>query len=100
MRGLRNKDEIENYDLKAKVLEENGWTTYYHDDNWVKIEWFNDPTIRIDWSGINTDTAYYQYSPEKEQEDLEILNNIHKFEEELKKLPKNITKDTDPIEID
>jgi len=30
---LKDKHEIENYEDKAKVLRENGWETWYHDDN-------------------------------------------------------------------
>lgn len=36
---MKNKDEIENYDHKAKVLMDNGWETWYHDDSWIRTEW-------------------------------------------------------------
>jgi len=25
---------------KSKLLRENGWETWYHDDNWIKTEWY------------------------------------------------------------
>lgn len=55
---LKNKEEIENYEEKAKVLRENGWRDLWHVDNWVKNEWFNSPTINIDCAGVSTDDAY------------------------------------------
>jgi len=36
---MKQKNEIENYEDKSKVLQENGWETWYHDDNWIKTEW-------------------------------------------------------------
>lgn len=33
---MKNKDEIENYDSKAKFLLENGWLAIGHIDNWRK----------------------------------------------------------------
>jgi len=33
MSRLKEKHEIENYEMKAKLLRENGWETWYHDDN-------------------------------------------------------------------
>jgi len=36
---MKEKNEIENYEEKSKVLQENGWVTWYHDDNWIKTEW-------------------------------------------------------------
>lgn len=94
---LKNKNEIENYDLKAKVLTENGWTTWYHDDNWIKTEWY-EKEIKIDNAGISTDEAYYQYSPEKEEEDLELIKHIIKTKIQLTSIKKE--NGTEPIEID
>jgi hypothetical protein len=54
---LRNKEEIENYEEKAKLLKENGWTDHWHEDNWVKTEWFNSKN-NIDRMGLSTDRAY------------------------------------------
>ena len=55
---LKNKSEIENYEEKAKLLRENGWTDLWNEDNWVKKEWFKDPTIDIDRAGGSTDEVY------------------------------------------
>ena len=54
---LKNKNEIENYEEKAKVLKENGWETWYHDDNWIKTEWIKQGK-KIDMMGLETDKAY------------------------------------------
>lgn len=98
---MKNKNEIENYDYKAEVLRKNGWKTWYHDDNWIRTEWYNDPTIRIDYAGISTNIAYYQYSPEKEQEDLDAINNIRNVVKQYKKSINNKNSNgTEPIEID
>lgn len=55
---LREKFEIADYDEKAAFLKENGWVTYYHDDNWIMTEWFTNGT-RYEYAGISTDRAYY-----------------------------------------
>jgi len=54
---LKNKNEIENYEGKAKVLQENGWETWYHDDNWIKTEWIKQGK-KIDMMGRATDEVY------------------------------------------
>lgn len=54
---MKNKNEIENYDEKSKVLIENGWETWYHHDNWIKTEWY-DQGIPIDRAGRSTDSVY------------------------------------------
>ena len=54
---LKNKNEIENYEEKAKVLRENGWETWYHDDNWIKTEWIEQGK-KIDMMGRDTDDIY------------------------------------------
>ena len=54
---LRNREEIENYEEKSKALKENGWETWYHPDNWIRTEWY-DQGIRIDYAGVSTDEAY------------------------------------------
>lgn len=59
---LKQPSEIENYDLKANVLRENGWTDLWHPDNWVRKIWYNDPTINIDRAGMSTDAAYSIYA--------------------------------------
>lgn len=58
---LLNPSEIKNYEHKAKVLYANGWTDLWHKDNWVKEEWFSDPSIDIDRAGCSTDVAYSSY---------------------------------------
>lgn len=55
---LKEKSEIENYEEKSKFLIENGWETWYHVDNWIKTEWYNNPNISIDRAGCSTDMAY------------------------------------------
>lgn len=59
------------FEQQSKVLKENGWTDHYHPDNWVKVEWFNNPSINVDWAGVSMDTAWSIVN--KEQQD--ILTN-------------------------
>jgi hypothetical protein len=54
---LKNKHEIENYEEKSKILHENGWETWYHDDNWIKTEWWEQGK-KIDMMGRSTDDVY------------------------------------------
>ena len=54
---LKEKNEIENYEEKAKVLQENGWETWYHDDNWIKTEWIKQGK-KYDMMGRDTDDVY------------------------------------------
>ena len=54
---LKQKHDIENYEIKAKLLSENGWETWYHDDNWIKTEWV-DQGKKYDMMGLETDKAY------------------------------------------
>ena len=54
---LKGKNEIENYEEKAKVLLENGWETWYHNDNWIKTEWVEQGK-KIDMMGLSTDKVY------------------------------------------
>jgi len=54
---LKQPEEIENYDLKAKTLRENGWEDYYHPDNWIRTEWKN-TFYGADRRGCSTDAAY------------------------------------------
>lgn len=54
---LRDKKDIENYEEKAKFLEENGWETWYNDDNWIMTEW-REQGKSIDRMGTSTDSAY------------------------------------------
>ena len=46
------KDMPTDYFEKAKTLESNGWGTWYHYDNWIKLSEKNN-----DYSGIKTDDA-------------------------------------------
>lgn len=46
------KDMPVDYFEKAKKLEANGWATWYHYDNWIKLSDKNN-----DYSGIKTDDA-------------------------------------------
>jgi hypothetical protein len=54
---MKNKEEITNYEEKAKVLHENGWNTWYHDDNWIKKEWVQNG-LKYDTMGQETDDVY------------------------------------------
>jgi hypothetical protein len=54
---LKQKHEIENYEEKSKLLRENGWETWSHDDNWIKTEW-REQGKKIDMMGLGTDKAY------------------------------------------
>jgi hypothetical protein len=54
---LKQKHEIENYEMKAKLLHENGWETWYHDDNWIKTEWIVQGK-KYDMMGRETDDVY------------------------------------------
>ena len=54
---LKSKKEIENYEEKAKFLQENGWETWYHDDNWIKTEWVEQGKS-VDRMGDSTDRIY------------------------------------------
>ena len=58
MATLRDKQDIENYNEKSKFLNDNGWVSYYHDDNWIQEDWFEDLNIRVEYVGLNTDEAY------------------------------------------
>lgn len=58
MATLRDKQDIENYNEKSKFLNDNGWVTYYHDDNWIQEDWFEDLNIRVEYVGLNTDETY------------------------------------------
>jgi hypothetical protein len=46
------KDMPVDYFNKAKILEDNGWATWYHYDNWIKLSEKN-----TDYSGIKTNEA-------------------------------------------
>jgi hypothetical protein len=54
---MKEKNEIENYEEKSKVLQENGWVTWYHDDNWIKTEWIKQGKS-YDSMGNSTDVVY------------------------------------------
>lgn len=54
---MKQKNEIENYEEKAKLLCENGWETWYHDDNWIKTEWIVQGK-KYDAMGDSTDRVY------------------------------------------
>jgi len=54
---MKQKNEIENYEDKAKVLQENGWETWYNDDNWIKTEWIEQGKA-YDRMGNSTDRVY------------------------------------------
>jgi len=57
MNRLKHKHEIPNYEEKVKVLKENGWETWYHDDNWIKTEWVEQGK-KIDMMGRSTENVY------------------------------------------
>jgi hypothetical protein len=55
---LREINQIENYQMKANFLRENGWTDLWHVDNWVRKVWFDSPTINVDKAGLSIGSAY------------------------------------------
>lgn len=55
---LRQINQIEDYSMKAVFLRTNGWTDHWHIDNWVRIEWFNDPAFNMNMAGMSIDLAY------------------------------------------
>lgn len=57
MNRLKRKHEIPNYEEKAKILRENGWETWYNDDNWIKTEWIEQGK-RYDYMGRSTEDVY------------------------------------------
>jgi hypothetical protein len=61
---LKQKHQIENYEMKAKLLRENGWETWYHDDSWIKTEWFHQGK-KYDMMGCDTDNAYKKILKDK-----------------------------------
>lgn len=46
------EDIPSDYFKKSKTLKDNGWVTWYHYDNWIKLSEKNN-----DYSGIKTDDA-------------------------------------------
>lgn len=82
---LKNKEDIENYDEKAKFLKDNGWTDLWHEDNWVQEDWFDDSSINVDRAGIPTDVAFNNCIKTREKFGLdvsEIKNKIKKTKNE------------------
>ena len=69
MNRLQDKHEISSYEEKAKVLRENGWETWYNDDNWIKTEWI-DQGKKVDMMGRTTDSAYTL------EKDLQIIDDL------------------------
>ena len=65
---LKNKNEIEDYEMKAKFLVENGWLTYFNDDNWIKRDWIRQG-LNYDYMGFGTDQAYKDLKKFSKQEE-------------------------------
>ena len=65
MSRLKCKHEIPAYEEKAKVLKDNGWETWYNDDNWIKTEWY-DQGKKIDMMGRSTESAYTTLNQNKD----------------------------------
>lgn len=42
---------------RAKLVRA-GWQALWHEDNWVKKAWFDDPRIDIDRAGSSLESAY------------------------------------------
>lgn len=57
MNRLKFKHEMPNYDEMSKLLHENGWETWYNDDNWIKTEWYEQGK-KIDMMGRSTEDVY------------------------------------------
>ena len=66
MNELKYNHEIPSYEEKAKVLKENGWETWYDDDNWRKTEW-RDQGKKIDMMGRSTESAYKIVNQNKDE---------------------------------
>ncbi len=49
--------ETPGYEEMSKFLIENGWETWYNDDNWVKTEWIKNRE-KVDWMGRSTKEVY------------------------------------------
>jgi hypothetical protein len=85
---LKSKKEIENYEEKAKFLQENGWETWYNDDNWIKTEWLEQDKS-VDRMGDSTDRIYAWLMKKQNQEtpleNKEVFNAL-KIYESLKNL--------------
>mgnify|MGYP003628261513 CR=1 FL=1 len=69
---LKDKNKIENYEEKAKFLNENGYETWYHDDNWVHKSSFKSP-YGPDRAGNSTDGVYCALI--QRQKDIEHARN-------------------------
>lgn len=65
MSRLRSKYEIDNYEEKAKVIQENGWENWYHDDNWIKPEWI-EQGLRYEYMGRSTEDVYRNIIKQKD----------------------------------
>ena len=63
---LKHKHEIPSYKEKAKVLKDNGWETWYNDDNWIKTEWY-DQGKKIGMMGMSTESAYKILNQNKDE---------------------------------
>ena len=80
---LKSKKEIENYEEKAKFLQENGWETWYNDDNWIKTEWLEQGKS-VDRMGDSTDRIYAWLMKKQNQEtpleNKEVFNALKIYE--------------------
>ena len=80
---LKSKKEIENYEEKAKFLQENGWETWYNDDNWIKTEWLEQGKS-VDRMGDSTDRIYAWLMKKQNQEtpleNKEVFNVLKIYE--------------------
>lgn len=56
------------YEEMIEFLTANGWETLWHEDNWIKTQWRNDPTKNIDTCGYSTENAYIKCRYEKLRE--------------------------------
>jgi hypothetical protein len=57
MNRLKFKNEIPNYEEKSNILHENGWETWYNDDNWIRTEWIKQDK-KYDYMGRSTEDVY------------------------------------------
>lgn len=51
------KEEIVDYEIKAKYLRDNGWVTNWHYDNWILSEDLG-KGLPTEYMGQSTDSAY------------------------------------------
>jgi len=44
--------------MMQKYVRTKGWTDLWHWNNWVKVEWIDDPKKNVDWMGVDLKTVF------------------------------------------